>query len=445
MIPIMTTSIKMDAMDKEQLEQFVLTLPTSYDLFKVIHAVVNKTEDPDLDSVAKKRVTNDLKRLCGHTTRSLKALYREPAPVFVEYLVTAEPSIILDHNPYKFDDIFSKYLNQYDLYFTDDQKRYPFIKILIEDKILQYSFFRFIGQLPFYLKVSSDMCLPSVDHVYKDPFDNRRCSMRYCTRQSNNANKCRVKGTHNRLHGMEGSNFTEAGDIDMQVIIWCNMFDIYLRAKTLPFKECDVKHIDLEGSCKAKEFLNGFKKHAMLMDQFVDEMLRMSTDTVYTKSTTANDIPVASIKDQGLNLLADIWDKYMPKDIPIYQRRFDHDYVGALYYDITRFIRYGEFAHLNFIKRKPASVLEIPTHILDPVDILNMFEQEQDPTHLDDYHKRLGFDVEPGKIKKYVKEGRNIRSVWADRDPHYKSILVQWEEGTPLTNITVYKACSIST
>jgi len=430
-------------MDKTQVERVLATLKADTDVFKVISSIVNKTDAPNLDTRAKQRVTKQLKELCGHTTTSLKALYRDPIPNLTYLYILEQEYKIANHDDYKFDPIFQEFLMEYDMYVTDDHKQYPFFKILVDDKVLAYRVYRYIGQLPFYIRLTATKKLPTVDHITRNAFDNRLEGMRYCRFQDNNVNKCRLKGASNKYHGMH-ANFnyiTDRGSaIDAKVLIWCILFDSYLSDKSLDFNESALKHITLsEESCKAKENIETFKHHAMLMDAFVDEMLRLPNVGVYDKDSTALDIPMKHIENSGLTLLVDVWNSYPSKKTPLYTLTVKHAHVGALYYDITRYLKNGEFAHLNFIKRKPSQGLVVPDSILSPVDVLNMFEEEQDATYLDDYHKKIGLNVEPGKIKRYVKDGRDIRVVWMDRDPDYKSFLVKAEDGGRLTNRMYYE------
>ena len=191
-------------------------------------------------------------------------------------------------------------------------------------------------------------------------------------------------------------------------------------------------------ACKTKDTLEYFKEHAMIMDRFVDEMMKLPTIGIYDKETTKCDIPIKAIKTAGLELLYNVWKNYPRKDHPIYKFKVHHDYVAALYYDITRYERNGEFAHLNLIKAKPSTCMDIPKRIMTPIEVLNKYEQEQDTMYLDDYHKRLGLTVDAGKIKYYEKDGRNIRAKWVARDIGYTSFLEKYDKDT-LTHHMYYE------
>jgi len=408
-------------MNKESIESLVKTLKKDSDIYKLLTAIIEKQDEPDLDINGKRRVREEMKKLCGHTIRSLKALYRDPVPTYIEYLVTDEVKE-WDINKYTIDPIYKDALSEYDIYVRPGYEQYPFIKILIDDKVLAYSIYRYIGELPFYVSVDKNKKIPTVDHISRNAYDNTRGNLRYCTAGSNSVNKCRVKNNKNRYHGMEGSSITEGGKVDMKVLIWCLMFDTYLKDKKEEFKEEDLKHISMT-ACKTKDTLEYFQDHAMIMDRFVDEMQRIPSIGIYDKETSRNDIPIIAIKTAGLELLCKIWKSYPRKNHPIYQFKVHHDHVGALYYDITRYERNGEFAHLNLIKAKPSTGMDIPERIMTPIEVLNKYEQEQDPLYLDDYHSRLGLVVDAGKIKKYEKEGRSIRARWSNRAVDYQSFL----------------------
>lgn len=423
-------------MNKESVEKLVKTLKKESDIFKLLTAIIEKQDEPDLDSNAKRRVREDMKKICGHTIRSLKALYRDPVQVYIEYLVTDEVKE-WDVNKYNIDPVYKDVLSEYDIYVQPGYEQYPFIKILVDDKVLTYSIYRYIGEVPFYVSLNKNKKIATVDHISRDAYDNTRANLRYCTAGNNSVNKCRVKNNKNRYHGLEGSSITEGGKVDMKVLIWCLMFDTYLNDKKEEFKEEDLKHISMT-ACKTKDTLEYFKDHAMIMDRFVDEMLRIPSIGIYDKETSRSDIPIIAIKTAGLEQLCKIWKSYPRKDHPIYQLKVNHDYVGALYYDITRYERNGEFAHLNLIRAKPSSGMDIPERIMTPIEILNKYELEQDEVYLDDYHKRLGLTVDAGKIKKYERDGRNIRAKWIARHTGYTSFLEKYDKDK-MTNHMYYE------
>ena len=89
---------------------------------------------------------------------------------------------------------YTAFLKPYAIYTTkqqiSDNKIYPFILIHIQDtdQYIRYDIYRYIAQLPWFVKVDDEHRLPTVDHISRNSQDNTLTNMRYCTMMQNAQN-----------------------------------------------------------------------------------------------------------------------------------------------------------------------------------------------------------------------------------------------------------------
>jgi hypothetical protein len=138
------------------------------------------------------------------------------------------------------------------------------------------------------------------------------------------------------------------------------------------------------------------------MDTFIISFFNLKqTDYQYNKYTKVEDIPTQEyIHDK---LLCNIIESYKIENLneTIYRITFKNDYIAALAFDIYKYTKHGQYAHLNFIRSVPYKPIEsLKKPILTPVEILNMYEKELDHDYMIEIGKQY-YNTETYCYKKY--------------------------------------------
>lgn len=246
-----------------------------------------------------------------------------------------------------------------------------------------YNIYRYFAQLPAFASLSHTKKLPTVDHINRNKLDSRLENLRYCTAKQNTANSCKLNT--NKYHGITKGNQLSIKDIigKEKIVVWTSIFDHFLEKH--PNYKTDHQHliyIDIHDACpNTIDHLHEFKDKIYIMDLFIDGFLKLKdSEYQYSKETKISDIPIEEY--QHIPFL-----KMIVSNInhhhKVYKIAFKHDYIAALAFDIDRYSKYGEFAHMNFIKSKQRIThIRLNNTILSPIDILNLFEKEYDQKFL---------------------------------------------------------------
>lgn len=332
---------------------------------------------------------------------------------------------------------------------TDHGTSYGYIPVYASNgKVQRYFVHRYISNLPMQVKLSNaDVRLPTIDHINRDPMDNRCCNLRMCTFHQNTANMCyQRKGSTKTYHGISNAKCDEKKrkytcgvnartpcekKLLDKIKIWCRMFDHYLDTRpTIP--ERQLRYVSTTECCSlALERLTEWQEYAPLMDEFATEMIEMlettGEDSAYTPTMDRRHIPTALYTKWPLL-------KKILKRAPVviasacYSRLF----VAGMPFDIYKYILYKSFAHTNFfgvLPPPPRIIVQEPETAPTPADVLNAYEQEQEAALLERVYREMGYGDETiGKVRRYeMVEGEDglqvVHCTFVDRDPTYVSKL----------------------
>lgn len=430
---------------KDDIDKVLNILDHSSEEYNILLKIKNNI---DYDCTNTKTMNNKLKKLFNDdkaTLLRLKDLFKVINPITTQdIIIDFKETFKIDINEYIIEPEFIDIIRKYDVYISSGYEDYPFILIELYPykKYIRYNIYRYIVQLPYYIKLSETKYLPTVDHINRNSRHNMLNNMRYCTREQNNKNRCLKNRSESKYHGIksDGSISISCKDENLQlkVIIWSIMFDEYLVNKIYPNQE-NYKYISLIDGCK-KQYYDEFKHHAYIIDKFVEEMILFcnTSSSIYNKTFTKFDI----LKEDHdyKEVMQDIISSYKNTN-KIYKTKLKHDYILAIIYDIIKYIEYGEYAHLNIIKRPITSTIKMPEIIKDPIEILNEYEQEQDNDYLNKIHENQYNIQEINKVKKYEYNNGNIIAKFIDRTVDYKSILN--ESSDKLTSFSYYISCKL--
>ncbi|MBD1217865.1 MAG: hypothetical protein H9536_11200 [Aphanizomenon flos-aquae Clear-A1] len=350
------------------------------------------------------------------------------------YLVNKTDIQTVNLKEFKFDKDIKSIIEEYTPLYVQKPKEpnnsdkykegsYPFFVIHIPayDKYLQYNVYRYVAQLPYYVRLTSDYRLPVIDHIYRDPKDNRRNKMRFCTHWQNLMNQCSTGTTP--YHGVNdrgsitmpktGKNQENSEKVWHVALYCCNLlaasYDILPETEQTKYKYLSTT------SCKP---ISIFGNKASYIDTFINETVKLCKTTKhnYNTFTKASDVPDTEFKK--LPTLQQL-KQATPPDTPI-KKTFKAYHVGALVNDITRYVAHGEYCHTNFFKAaKPTTTVQQiftnkPTY--RPEEILNFYETHCSQESLDKYCKRMGLPQEvQGKKKWFTKR----------QDPETKKYIIE--------------------
>lgn len=359
------------------------------------------------------------------TTSKIRALYATPV---MTHKVDHNNLVLVKKTELKLDQDVRQNLKPYKFYVeqTGDEKRfYPFmlVKLAPYDIYTRYDVYRYVGQLPQSPRIGESLRLPTVDHINRDSRDNRRCSLRYVTAKQNLANQC-TKDMKQPYHGVDtkSSCHTQTMDPDVanKVVYWVNIISQLL--PTLPDKEVP-KTLLVFSPYPCRNF-SEFSGKLYYLDPLVNELIEMlSTEdkTPHVAYTT----PTFNIAHHDAVSYPPLI-KHMLSRVPItsfkIMKTIRPDYVCALVNDITRYILHQEYSHTNYLRApKPRTTLaNIIKKLIDPVELLNFYEQFIDPNTLEALLIACGVppDDAKGKKRHYAASGSHIIATLVPRTEH---------------------------
>jgi hypothetical protein len=327
---------------------------------------------------------------------------------------------------YKFDTDILHILTEYDIY-TDSNEQYPFLLVHIPlyNKYLKYPVYRYIAQLPFYVRVSHEYRLPTVDHINRDIMNNQRNALRYCDHCQNHMNQCtKTRNTITQYHGVLANGRTSMPKINRDIAyvakvwsiasFWCRVLaECYTTIKQDATDRHQLQYLTAT-ACKSIEV---FGDKATFVDKFVCDVIKLCTTTTfdYNDINSVSQVPCKEY-EHYITLSALIKSAHPVSKL---RKSFKLHHVAALVNDITRYVVYKDFAHTNFltVPQPPHTVADAVTIPKRPEEVLNTFEYLNDQDYMDEYYATktcLPFEEVKGKR----------RFFWADRNPHTEKLQV---------------------
>jgi len=365
-----------------------------------------------------------LKREFGEdvTIRTIQSLYKN-SPAVNTYDDTTSPYIKdfsklikVDLDDYKLDAKMKSILKDYDIYIEDDNK-YPFMLIHIEpiDTYIAYNIYRFIGQLPWYVRLDDDYKLPTIDHINRDYTDNRCCNLRYCTILQNCMNKCRVKDNMAMYHNVSISDSlsikpTSPFELDLlnKLRFWFTLASTY-QVPSNYRQIYEEDHFDPR-ACKASLFPEDLKA---FVNDVITELKRYIIDdrrmTYPTAPVTVNPASYVDVPCEARVLAKTLKAAGGSFKVASFIRP---NHFGALAVDVFKLYTRGSFAHMNVLNAPVPQVTlsSVTQSLMTPDECLNAYEC---------HHKNDYIEVPEGSTIVYEKKGGLICASYKMR-PHIK-------------------------
>ena len=469
---------------RETIEEALKNLPTSSDAYKVLYLInLQPTRDPDgeatydaetgtltlhgevqeLDEALRNPFTTTgrlfvngkgkpfvsnrtfmihvnevLKGALNTTIRTVRAVLRPPEMVGYQGTKLGDSSEWTRLDSVMVDEDVREILDGVDVYVQDTG--YPFIPIYHPNEImLRYDLFRYVGGLPHWTALSQEWRLPTIDHIHHDKMDTRRKNLRYCTTKQNGKNIC---GSSSLYHGVNRQNectlprpLSEADAIrNLYVRTWGSL----ITPAMMDGYEGYSRSYLWEGACKGSLLSTIPESHLSFLDAFIGELLSTMDDLVEEEYTREVLERRAEGRETLMAILRDTKELRLRSVIR-------PTYIGAVCYDIVKIHGRGEWAHTNFMRiPEPRYTLEDTRHDMDPVEVLNMYEEHRDVEFVNEEYERLGFGPEAQGQRRLFewgeREGRRVITARFVERTGEKAMTLKVMEEEYITNPrTIYK------
>jgi hypothetical protein len=307
-------------------------------------------------------------------TVDIQRLFKTPlivTPTIFDYRVNLSELIPESLSDLMIDEKFKDILCNMDIYITNTEKakHYPFMLIEVQrsalnyacsevgpDSYLRYDLYRYLVGLPFYITLDDNRKLPTVDHINRDPRDDRLSNLRYCSNFQNQWNACNPTsiGFHNVTKFGAMNIYNDPLCIVEIIRLWVMLLNTAYEDAELREFECGVDFLNPKG-CKSG-LIKQFEDMFPVFNRFVFEMIEFIIPSFTThgyKEDEKHMITKTKIKDMvSLDALMckTMFDKYPSEEIKV-QQNCSRPHLSALGVDIFKFLTHGSFAHLNFLKR----------------------------------------------------------------------------------------------
>jgi hypothetical protein len=340
------------------------------------------------------------------TASKIRALFDVPDDGQCRYKVDLSAIKPFSLSESKFDPDVEQVLQSYQLYVNTNDSRYPFFQVKLPNATISYGVYRFIGQLPLWIRTPSGWKLPTVDHIGRDPGNNQRKSLRYCTSTQNQYNKCnKTKQGECLYHGVtEGGQF----GLTLDKSIYCNEQVFNLTRSLANNWPQALKHFESipappvtylsDTPCKPLTPVMTHPSAANLLNTFIHEVLQhIESPKPYTPLLKWLDDRISPLDRQCANIR------------PIH--------FAALAYDILTLYSKGEYSHTNFLRQPP------PKHTLEslgitcelrPEEVLNQYLSYYTAEELDSFLETFG-----------LPKGKSVRFVATDSTPKEIEIVLE--------------------
>ena len=326
----------------------------------------------------------------GCTLRVIQGIYAEEVKTqALQRFVNEEDLKELSKEDYELDEEVSTILEGYGIYSTPTNC-YPFIIVeLPGGHLVPYAIYKVAANLPFYQVLDGDYRVPTVDHIWREPRDNRRSSMRYCTMKQNGRNKCQPfrKGV-GMYHCVSstGAMMMNPGTSEERVTIdavstWFTLFERSRGVLKINIKKIKktLKWLTEDGGCKS---VSHRLEDKPLIDAFIGELIEMLQTTapegyeLAKRTMLFEKSKIPTLHYKGKAILEVLYDN--AESLIKVTRTFKEEYMMALAVDVVKIILHGSFAHTNFVKVEgpTVTVKDNGLKAKAPDDILNEFEPE---------------------------------------------------------------------
>lgn len=374
------------------------------------HIFLNKRGKPYTNEQSLRKTLNILLQQTFDTKEvsisSIQMLFKEKKKVLQrsDYEVSSQTLKPLNIMDLKVDAVIIRNIASYKLFVHEEtDKMYPFMLIKFNDKILRYDLYRYIAQLPWFVRYKDEYRLPTVDHISRDSMDNSMCNLRYCTHSQNGFNKCRRNNTNTTYHCVSNQDVLtvnpktpEDKNVYYKTMFWFTL--LAQQHDNIPSNNTFISkynkdHFDPK-ACKLDKY--SWLDISNYVNDFITELKKIVSNQhlvyadTYEKTTHYHD------ETPLLNTMLN----NQPHEIKINCFIRPKQYC-ALAADVCKLFMHGTFAHTNFLKNQEPilTIASCIDAIKSPVDVLNTYPCQPH----DVYHEILGVTEEQvkGKVISY--------------------------------------------
>ena len=354
------------------------------------------------------------------TTSVIKAIYTtQPITYKVEYS-QLEP---IKKTEIRLDQDIRRHLKDYTFYVEQNNRGYyPFLLVHVEqyNLYMRYDIYRYVGQLAQSPRITDKLRLATVDHIYRDTKDNRRCSLRYVTAKQNLSNQC-TKDMKQPFHGVDTKSSSHTHTLDQEVatkvIYWVNIISQVL-PKVADKPQPKTLKIFSNTPCRKYTELES-KLH--FLDPLLFDLAEMLSNNDHTPADVYSTPDFDYKRHESIKYhkrIRALLEYTQGMSFKI-MKTVRPEYVCALVNDLTRYVSHKEYSHTNFLQvPKPRVTLaECIKDLKDPITILNFYEPFISAETLEPLLIANGIPNEDvkGKIRFYERSGDIIKATLVPR------------------------------